>query len=88
MLNFTPVLSTSRRSWLPCIVACVVWATEAEAMFTEQLIEALPALPEAPWSTEVELKPRKLARLLRGFDVRPLDVRSGNADRKGTSGRS
>jgi hypothetical protein len=50
---------------------------EAEAMSTNAILSALNALDEAPWG-DLRGKPldaRRLARLLRPYDVRPADVR-------------
>jgi hypothetical protein len=55
---------------------------DAEAMFSEALIEALCALPESPWAHEELMTPRSLARLLRGFDVRPRNVRIGDSQQE------
>jgi hypothetical protein len=60
-----------------------VWPENTDAMLTEPLIQALRDLPESPWASEVELTYRKLARLLRGFDVRPRTVRIQDARGKG-----
>jgi hypothetical protein len=60
-----------------------VWLRNSDAMLTEALIPALAALPESPWASEVELNPRKLARLLRAFDVRSRTVRVSGARGKG-----
>ena len=60
-----------------------VWPSNAAAMLSESLLDALRALPESPWAVEVELTQRKLARLLRGFDVRPRTVRTSEGRGKG-----
>ena len=61
----------------------LLWPDRADAVLTERLLDGLRALSESPWAGEVELSPRKLARLLRGFDVRSRDVRTQEGRGKG-----
>jgi hypothetical protein len=49
---------------------------------TALLLEKLKALEESPW-TEHQLTPRKLARMLRPFEVEPRQVRFGDRTVKG-----
>lgn len=60
-----------------------LWPAGADAMLTEALIQALRSLMESPWAAEVEMTPRKLARLLRPYDVRPRTVRVQDGRGKG-----
>jgi hypothetical protein len=59
-----------------------VWREGANAMLTEELIQALRALPESPWA-ETGLTPYKLAGRLRDFGVRPRTVRTLEGRGKG-----
>lgn len=56
-----------------------------DRMMTEQLVEALVALEEAPWAElrGKALDARGLARRLRKYEVRPGDHRFGDVVRKG-----
>ena len=49
----------------------------AEALYSATILEALHKLDEAPWADWYghPLRPRELATLLRGYEVRPRDVR-------------
>lgn len=49
---------------------------------TAVLIEKLKALEESPWA-EHQLTPRKLARILRPFDIQPHTIRVGERTPKG-----
>ncbi len=52
-----------------------IWPRDEDAVLTNTVICSLQAMSESPWSKETELSPHKLARLLRGFEVRPRTVR-------------
>jgi hypothetical protein len=54
-----------------------------QAIFTGDLIERLRGDAEAPWQTEIELNPRKLARFLKPFGVAPMTVRTEQGTGKG-----
>jgi len=49
-----------------------------EAMHTEAILQALNELDEAPWGDlkGKPLDPRKLARFLRDYGIKPCDVRA------------
>jgi hypothetical protein len=55
------------------------------ALFTDWILSALYAIPEAPWSNYYgrQLSPRDLATLLGQFDVESREVRIGPEHRKG-----
>ena len=59
------------------------WPRNAEAVLTDTLISSLQKMPESPWNKEIQLNPRKLASLLRGFEVRPRPVRVHEARGRG-----
>jgi hypothetical protein len=52
-----------------------VWPKGQKTAFTAHLIGLLRAIDDAPWATDVDLNPRKLARFLRPFRVEPGQVR-------------
>lgn len=56
-----------------------------DRLTTETLIEQLIAITESPWGDMrgTPLDARKLARMLRKYDVKPADHRFGNDTRKG-----
>jgi hypothetical protein len=60
-----------------------VWAEAERHALTGDLLARLKAIEESPWAAEVELNPRKLARILRGFGVSPGTVRADGRNRKG-----
>ena len=60
-----------------------VWPRNKPHVYTRELLALLRDLGESPWSTEVDLNPHKMARLLRGFDVRSRKVRVGDGTGKG-----
>ena len=62
-----------------------VWTNEENSLSTD-LIQRLKDLEEAPWSTEIELTPRKLARMLRMFGIQSRSVRVGIGLRRVTPG--
>jgi hypothetical protein len=53
-----------------------VWPEGQERCDTATLLEKLKALEESPWA-EYELSPRRLAKMLRPFDVEARSVRLG-----------
>jgi hypothetical protein len=59
-----------------------VWPEGEEKCETAILLERLKALEESPWS-EHQLTARKLARMLKPFDVEPRQVRVGERTVKG-----
>jgi len=59
-----------------------VWPESQPAAFTSDVIDTLKAIEDSPWA-DVELTPRKLARLLRPFGVAPRQVRLGDRTAKG-----
>ncbi len=60
-----------------------VWPENRPHVWTRELLGLLRALEESPWSTDIDLNPRKMARLLRGFDIRTRKVRVGDSTGKG-----
>jgi len=60
-----------------------VWRTDSPAMTTADLLSRLGQIEEGPWREEIPLNPRKLSRLLRGFDVAPRTVRTTAGRGKG-----
>ena len=60
-----------------------VWPENRPHVWTRDLLGLLRALEESPWSTDIDLNPRKMARLLRGFDIRTRKVRVGDSTGKG-----
>ncbi len=60
-----------------------VWPENRPHVWTRDLLGLLRSLEESPWSTEIDLNPRKMARLLRGFDIRTRKVRVGDSTGKG-----
>jgi hypothetical protein len=62
-----------------------IWPEAERHALTGNLLARLKAIEESPWAAEVELNPRKLARMLRGFDVSPATVRADGRNGKGYS---
>jgi uncharacterized protein DUF3631 len=60
-----------------------VWPESETHALTADLLVRLKAIEESPWAAEVELNPRKLARMLRGFGIRPATVRADGRNAKG-----
>jgi hypothetical protein len=60
-----------------------VWPEGQPNILTQDLISRLRGLEESPWSNEVELTPRKLAWLLRAFEIARRSVRVGDSTGKG-----
>ena len=60
-----------------------VWPRNKPHVYTRELVALLRDLGESPWSTEVDLNPHKMARRLRGFDVRSRKVRVGDGTGQG-----
>jgi hypothetical protein len=59
-----------------------VWPTGATHLATSDVLAKLRDLPESPWN-ETDLTVRKLARMLRPFDVKSRQVRIGALTVKG-----
>jgi hypothetical protein len=59
-----------------------VWPVSAVHLATTDLLARLRELPESPWS-EIDLTARKLARMLRPFEVERRQVRIGTITTKG-----
>jgi hypothetical protein len=59
-----------------------VWPEGLDRYETSLLLEKLKALDESPW-LEHSLTARKLARMLKPFDVEPRQIRFGDGTRKG-----
>lgn len=60
-----------------------IWPEGQSAIFTADVIQSLKGIEDSPWANEVELTPRKLARLLRPFCVEPKQVRVEDRTAKG-----
>jgi hypothetical protein len=58
------------------------WPDGDEKCETTVLLERLKAIEESPW-LEHQLTPRKLARMLKPFEVEPRTVRTGKSTPKG-----
>lgn len=50
---------------------------------TVDILAKLKAGLESPWAGEIELNPRRLARMLKPFEIESRDVRTGSGTRKG-----
>ena len=59
------------------------WPKDERQWDTASLIAGLKALEESPWASECELTPRKLARMLRRFDVEARKIRTGKRTLRG-----
>lgn len=60
-----------------------IWPKSERIAFTTHLIEGLKAVTDSPWASDVELNPRKLARILRPYGIVSGTVRTGDATCKG-----
>jgi hypothetical protein len=60
-----------------------VWQDGEERVLTSELLSRLKAIEDAPWSSELELTARKLARFLAPYGVHPCDVRTEMRTGKG-----
>jgi hypothetical protein len=60
-----------------------VWKPGQRTMLTADILSRLADLEESPWHQEVELNPRKLARMLRSFRVGSQQVRTEKKTGKG-----
>ena len=60
-----------------------VWTDGSESRLTKHILEDLTALTDSPWGQEFGLNARRLARMLRPFDIFPRDVRDKEARGKG-----
>ncbi len=60
-----------------------LWPDSASHWPSATIVDALRAEPELPRAGEVELNQRRLARMLRPFEVLPRDVRTDSGTRKG-----
>lgn len=61
----------------------VIWPEGDGNALTKQVLVALADLEESPWKSDCALNPRKLARMLRPFDVYPRQVRTASGEGKG-----
>lgn len=59
-----------------------VWPGKMTQMLTATLIEALRAIPDSSW-TDYGLNARKLAKILRAYDIRPRQIRVISGTGKG-----
>lgn len=60
-----------------------VWKDREHAVFSADLVARLKGVADSPWEREVELTPRRLARMLKGFGIASGSVRIGEATGKG-----
>jgi hypothetical protein len=60
-----------------------VWPGNDERVSSKELIARMVALEDSPWSGDHELNPRKMARMLAGFGVRPSPMRIGGELHRG-----
>jgi hypothetical protein len=60
-----------------------IWPANERHALTAELLSRLKGIEDAPWAAEMELNPRKLARLLRGFRICPTTVRADGKNGKG-----
>lgn len=60
-----------------------VWSRNEPRVTTSTLLTRLRVLEESPWAEEVPLNQRKLARMLRPFNVTPKQMRIGAGNCKG-----
>ena len=60
-----------------------IWPEGQSATFTADAIQSLSGIEDSPWANDIELTPRKLARLLRPFCVEPKQVRVADRTAKG-----
>ena len=60
-----------------------LWPEGQEGWPTADILEALRTEPESPWGCDFLLNPRRLARMLRPFEVVPRDIRTDSGSRKG-----
>jgi hypothetical protein len=60
-----------------------VWPEDRDRCDTATLIAKLKSLEESPWGSEIELTPRKLARMLKPFDVEARTIRIGESALRG-----
>jgi len=62
---------------------CSEWPDGQDAWLSRGILPALKSIEDAPWQAEIELTPRKLARMLRPFDIFVRDVRTPEGKGKG-----
>lgn len=60
-----------------------IWPHDRPNILTSELLGLLRGVEESPWASEVDLNPRRLARFLKGFDVKSKSVRVGDRAAKG-----
>ncbi len=60
-----------------------IWPADTTHLPTADLLARLRAVEDSPWAGEVELTPRRLARMLRPFGIQPRQVRDGGRTIKG-----
>jgi hypothetical protein len=60
-----------------------LWPKGEESWQTADILSALNSEVESPWAGDCELNPRRLARMLRPFEILPRDVRTCSGSRKG-----
>ena len=60
----------------------LIATTDGPAIWTAALIEGLHGLEESPWG-DWDIKARRVARILRGFEVKPRNVRRGETVKRG-----
>jgi hypothetical protein len=60
-----------------------VWPSDSPKTASSALLERLRTLEESPWSGELDLTPRKLARMLKAFGISSRQIRLGDSTAKG-----
>ncbi len=60
-----------------------VWPVSESNILSADLLERLKGVDESPWAAEVELNPRKLARMLKPYGAVAKTVRDGQARGRG-----
>lgn len=60
-----------------------LWPDSKAHWPTADILTVLKTESESPWASEFELNPRRLARMLRPFEIVPRDVRTDSGSRKG-----
>jgi hypothetical protein len=60
-----------------------LWPEGEEHWATADLLAKIRAQDESPWATDVQLTPRRLAKMLKPFEVAPRDLRTPVGTKKG-----
>lgn len=60
-----------------------IWPDGKQVVLTIDLVKQLCELSESPWQCDFHLNERRLARMLRGYEISPRTVRDGDLRKKG-----